>query len=93
MGYSLGMELTGLVKGLNTGRREDSRTVLTVLVLALGKRGHPLRCNRLEKRSGLRKIIKVSVFTKWSLRYSLDTGEVMELLADYEFGVSGRGQD
>lgn len=33
------MELTGLVKGLNPGRREDSTTVLTVLALALGKRG------------------------------------------------------
>lgn len=35
MGYALKVELTGLANGMNTGRREGSRTVHTVLASAV----------------------------------------------------------
>lgn len=63
-----------LVNRLNTGRSEDSRTVLCAGFSNQEKvGGHPLRCRRLKERPCLRKIIKVSIFTKLSLRYSSDT--------------------
>lgn len=58
--HALEVEVIGLANGMNSERREDPRTVLTVLASAIKNVRHLLRWGRLEESSGLR-IIKASV--------------------------------